>query len=211
MSHVTIIDYGSGNLHSIAKAFEREAEPLSLRVTVSSRAEDIRTASHVVLPGVGAFGDCLKGLKALGGVWEALNEAVHQDKKPFMGVCVGMQMLADLGEENGKHTGFGWINGTVKRITPSDPGLKIPHMGWNEIQVTNQSHPVMHGIHSGDHVYFVHSYHFDCQDKQNILALTEYGAPLVAAIAKDNMVASQFHPEKSQQVGLRFIANFLAM
>ncbi|PIR37744.1 MAG: imidazole glycerol phosphate synthase subunit HisH [Alphaproteobacteria bacterium CG11_big_fil_rev_8_21_14_0_20_39_49] len=210
MSQITIIDYGSGNLHSIAKAFEKEAGSHKLKVVISDKADDVDKASHIVLPGVGAFGDCIKGLQGLEGMMDSLHENVRLKKKPFMGVCVGMQMLADEGMENGSHKGLGWISGKVLPLKPSDPNLKIPHMGWNEIRI-EQEHPVLEGISSGDHVYFVHSYHFDCTNKNNALASVDYGQRVVSVIANDNIVAAQFHPEKSQQVGLKFISNFLNM
>lgn len=210
MSQVTIIDYGSGNLHSIAKAFEKEANSKELKVTVSDKASEINKASHIVLPGVGAFGDCVEGLQSLDGMMDSLQENVLNIKKPFMGVCVGMQMLADEGVENGSHKGLGWIPGRVLPLKPSNSSFKIPHMGWNEINIEKE-HPVLDGINSGDHVYFVHSYHFDCASENNALASVDYGQRVVSVIANDNIVAAQFHPEKSQQVGLKFISNFLNM
>lgn len=210
MSQVTIIDYGSGNLHSIAKAFEKEAASKGLHVIVSDKAEELDKASHIVLPGVGAFGDCVAGLHKLDGMRLALEENARKKKKPFLGVCVGMQMLADEGMENGSHKGLGWISGKVIPLAPVDKSLKIPHMGWNEIVIEKQ-HPVLNGIKTGDHVYFVHSYHFDCANINNSLASVEYGQSVVSVIANDNIVAAQFHPEKSQSVGLKFISNFLEM
>lgn len=210
MSQVIIIDYGSGNLHSIAKAFEKEATLKGLKVVVSDKVEDLQKASHIVLPGVGAFADCLAGLNKLDGMGFALEENVRKNKKPFLGVCVGMQMLAEEGLENGSHKGLGWIKGKVIPLEPNDKYLKVPHMGWNDINI-EKSHPVLKGIQTGDHVYFVHSYHFDCTYASNELASVEYGQKVVAAIANDNIVAAQFHPEKSQAVGLKFIANFLQM
>jgi glutamine amidotransferase len=210
MKQVTIIDYGSGNLHSIAKAFEKEGKKKSFKVVVSSRPEDVASATHVVLPGVGAFGDCISGLEKIKGMRNALEEAVMQQKKPFLGVCVGMQMLAEEGQENGTHKGLGWIKGKVVPIVPKDKSLKIPHMGWNEL-VVDSAHPILKGISSGDHVYFVHSYHFKVANANNAVSSTDYGQKLVAVIAKDNIVAAQFHPEKSQKTGLKFIANFLEM
>jgi len=207
MKQVTIIDYGSGNLHSIAKAFEHEAG--GIKIIVSNKTEDIERASHIVLPGVGAFGDCVQGLESLEGVKEALTKAVMHDKKPFMGVCVGMQMLADVGAEHGNHKGLGWIKGKVVAIDIKE-GLKIPHMGWNELKIT-KNHPIFEGIKSGDHVYFVHSYHFLCDDSDNIISTVQYGNNITAAIANDNIIATQFHPEKSQHVGLKLISNFLKM
>lgn len=206
MTQVTIIDYGSGNLHSIAKAFEKVAN--GKKIVVSSDARDIEKASHIVLPGVGAFNDCVNGLEKLDGVKAALQKNVIEKKKPFLGVCVGMQMLADIGLENGEHKGFGWISGRVMPINPKDKSLKIPHMGWNELKI-NRTHPILDGIENGDHVYFVHSYHFCCNDGSNVLSSVEYGGDVVAVIANDNIVAAQFHPEKSQEVGLKFISNFL--
>lgn len=210
MKQVTIIDYGSGNLHSIAKAFEKEGKKKSFKVVVSSRPEDVASATHVVLPGVGAFGDCISGLEKISGMRDALEKAVIEQKKPFLGVCVGMQMLAEEGQENGTHKGLGWIKGKVVPIVPKDESLKIPHMGWNELSV-DTAHPILRGINSGDHVYFVHSYHFKVANSNNAVSSTDYGQKLVAVIAKDNIVAAQFHPEKSQKTGLRFIANFLEM
>ncbi|MCE3231870.1 MAG: hisH [Rickettsiaceae bacterium] len=210
MKQVTIIDYGSGNLHSIAKAFEKEGKKKSFKIVVSDRVEDLKTATHIVLPGVGAFGDCIAGLEKLLGMKEALEQAVIKQKKPFMGVCVGMQMLADEGQENGTHKGLGWIPGKVVPIKPQDNRIKIPHMGWNEL-VVNSSHPILSGIRTGDHVYFVHSYHFKAANTNDAISTVEYGMPLVAVLAKDNIVAAQFHPEKSQKTGLKFIANFLEM
>jgi glutamine amidotransferase len=210
MKQVTIIDYGSGNLHSIAKAFEKEGRKKSFKVVVSDNAEEVRKASHIVLPGVGAFGDCIGGLDKLKGMREALEDAVIKQKKPFMGVCVGMQMLADEGLENGSHKGLGWISGKVIPLKPKDKSLKIPHMGWNELRI-EKDHPVLNGIKTGDHVYFVHSYHFDCANSKNTLSTVDYGAPVVAVIANENIVAAQFHPEKSQKTGLKFISNFLEM
>lgn len=205
MKKVTIIDYGSGNLHSIAKAFESQTD---FQVSVSSDYKDIENSSHIVLPGVGAFGDCVKGLESLDGMHDSLHEAVMEQKKPFMGVCVGMQMLADTGLENGEHKGLGWIPGVVKPIEPKDSSYKIPHMGWNEIKIERE-HPVFKGINDGDHFYFVHSYHFGCKDEKNIISSVEYCYNITAAIANDNIIAAQFHPEKSQKAGLKFISNFL--
>jgi len=210
MKQVTIIDYGSGNLHSIAKAFEHEAGSLGAVIKVSSAAADIESATHIVLPGVGAFADCLSGLKAAPGVIGALEKSVMQQKKPFLGVCVGMQMLAEESLENGIHKGLGWIKGSVIGIDSQKNTLKVPHMGWNEL-VINTQHPIFSGIKTGDHAYFVHSYWMDCKDNSNVLAKVEYGMELTAAIANDNIVATQFHPEKSQQVGLRLINNFIRM
>ncbi len=202
-----IIDYGSGNLRSVAKALERVAEG-RVTVVVSSKPEDIRAASHVILPGVGAFGDCRKGLNAISGLEEALEEAVLRQRKPFLGICVGMQLLADKGLEHGEHRGLGWIAGEVVPLLPADPSLKIPHMGWNTIHIT-QPHPVLHGIESDMHAYFVHSYHYRPANDKTVLATVDYGENITAIIGQDNIIATQFHPEKSQETGLRLLYNFL--
>jgi imidazole glycerol-phosphate synthase subunit HisH len=203
---VTIIDYGSGNLRSVAKSFERVASA-NTTICVSSDIGDIETASHIVLPGVGAFADCMSGINATSGLRESLQKNVHEYKKPFLGICVGMQLLADKGFEHGSHSGLGWIAGDVVPITGS--GLKIPHMGWNTLSL-EQPHPVLAHISSGDHAYFVHSYHFTCAENRNILAYTDYGSPIAAIIGQDNIIATQFHPEKSQVTGLTLLHNFLA-
>jgi glutamine amidotransferase len=210
MKQVTIIDYGSGNLHSIAKAFERQAGASGFVVKVSNSAKDIENASHIVLPGVGAFADCLSGLKSAPGVLDALEKSVISDKKPFLGVCVGMQMLAESSIEQGMHGGLGWIKGKVVPINSQRNALKIPHMGWNELRIINP-HPILSGIKTGDHAYFVHSYWMSCEEKSDIIASVEYGTSLTAIIANNNIIATQFHPEKSQQVGLKLINNFLNM
>jgi len=208
---VVIIDYESGNLRSAEKSFARVAqeENLPLDVMVSADPEDIRRADRVVLPGVGAYGDCIQGLKAIDGMIEALTEAVQKRAVPFMGICVGMQMLADQGLEHGTHAGLGWIGGAVVPIDPADPSLKIPHMGWNALTIEDPNHPLFAGITSGSDVYFVHSYHMTPQDPAHRLASVDYGQPLSAVIGKDTMVGTQFHPEKSQAVGLKLISNFL--
>jgi len=206
MSSVTIIDYGSGNLHSIAKAVEHVA--INETVIVSDKAEDIAKADRIILPGVGAFGDCIRGLSKHPDIIETLQEAVIKKERPFLGICVGMQMLADVGLEHGAHHGLGWFHGEVVPI-PSDGTLKIPHMGWNQLDFVNAEHPILSNINNGDHAYFVHSYHFECKDKKQIIATTHYGKNLAAIIAKDHMVATQFHPEKSQKTGLTLLHNFL--
>ncbi|MGI9387308.1 MAG: imidazole glycerol phosphate synthase subunit HisH [Methyloligellaceae bacterium] len=208
-----IIDYGSGNLHSAAKAFERAAADIGPRenILVTSDAADVAAADRIVLPGVGAFADCLSGLKAVDGMLEALDTAVRRQGLPFLGICVGMQMLADRGLEHGVTQGFGWIGGEVRAIEPDDPHLKIPHMGWNTLDACNP-HPLLEGIETGAaglHAYFVHSYHFAASDPANIAAETDYGGSVTAMIAKENLTGTQFHPEKSQKLGLRLIANFL--
>ena len=207
---LVIIDYGSGNLRSAAKAFERvirESE-LPFTVGVESSAAAVAAADYLVLPGVGAFADCRAGLFALPGVPEALNRAVIGEGRPFFGICVGMQLMATSGLEDGSHPGFDWIPGVVDRLAPRDAKLKIPHMGWNQFE-TVAAHPVFAGIHPGDHAYFVHSYGLRPKDPAMILATVDYGGSVVAAVGRDNMVGSQFHPEKSQATGLKILGNFL--
>lgn len=208
---VAIIDYGSGNLRSAAKAFERAVEEagLDLQVVVTSDPADLGGASHIVLPGVGAFADCRRGLAAVEGMEAALEEQVIGEKKPFLGICVGMQLMADIGREHEDTPGFGWVPGEVIVMTPSDPALKIPHMGWNDLTVKTPPHPFLAGIEDGSHVYFVHSYVFQAADASDVLASVDYGGPVTAVIGRDNLVGTQFHPEKSQAVGLRLISNFL--
>lgn len=207
---IAIIDYGSGNLRSAAKAFERAAREANIdtRIIVTANPDDVRAAERVVLPGVGAFADCKSGLEALPGMMDALEEAVQKNAKPFLGICVGMQLLADKGLEHGEHNGFGWISGEVAPIRPNDEALKIPHMGWNDLTITN-SHAMFANITTGMHAYFVHSFSFICNDQNNIVATVDYGGTITAAIGKENMIATQFHPEKSQALGLQFITNFL--
>ncbi len=208
---VVIIDYGSGNLRSAAKAFEHAvaAAGLDLTVDITARADDVGRASHVVLPGVGAFADCKQGLEALPGMVDALERAVVRQARPFLGICVGMQLLATTGREHGEHAGLGWIPGEVVALEPADPSLKIPHMGWNESCLKGPSHPVFEGIAAGSHAYFVHSYGYACADPAHVLATVEYGGAVTAVVGRDNMVGTQFHPEKSQATGLRLITNFL--
>jgi glutamine amidotransferase len=208
---VVIIDYGSSNLRSAAKAFERGVAEggLSTSVEVSADPDHVRKASHVVLPGVGAFADCRAGLLALDGMVDALHEAVQETAKPFLGICVGMQLMGTLGLEHGEHSGLGWLNGTVRALEPSDETLKVPHMGWNELELNNVDHPVLDGLSDRPHVYFVHSYHFACDSPIDVLATVDYGGPITAVVGRDNMVGTQFHPEKSQLAGLNLISNFL--
>ncbi len=208
---VVIIDYGSGNLHSVAKAFALMAEPLRLPVDVTSDSEKVAVASHIVLPGVGAFGDCVAGLSAIDGMRQVLEERVLSTGIPFFGICVGMQMMLEKGLEHGEHAGLGWIKGEVVTLAPEDTSLKIPHMGWNGLQLQQPDHPVFAGIRHDDHVYFVHSYHAQCQNRGNCLATTDYTQTISACVGRDNMIGTQFHPEKSQKVGLRLIENFLNM
>lgn len=202
---VAIVDYGSGNLHSAAKAFERMAdEP----ILVTADPAAVVAADRIVLPGVGAFGDCWGGLSALDGMVEALEEAVIRGGRPFLGICVGMQLMATRGLEHGEFPGLGWIPGEVVHIEPADPALKVPHMGWNELTIAHP-HPVLDGLPSGAHMYFVHSYQFMLEDPAHLLATTDYGGPITAVVGRDNMIGSQFHPEKSQKSGLAFIEAFL--
>ena len=207
---VAIIDYGSGNLRSAAKAFERAINEtgLNLQVQVTNNPDDLARASHIVLPGVGAFGDCRRGLDAVTGMTDVMEKEVIQGGKPFLGICVGMQLMASYGREHGNHKGLGWIPGEVVPITPSDPTLKIPHMGWNNLAFL-KDHPVIKDISDGAHTYFVHSYQFSCNDSKHLLSTVDYGEQVTAMIAHDNIVGTQFHPEKSQSVGLKLIANFL--
>jgi imidazole glycerol-phosphate synthase subunit HisH len=211
--HVAIIDYGSGNLHSAAKAFERVAYELGseLAIKVTADPEDVTDADRVVLPGVGAFADCKRGLDNVPGMIQALEEAVQRDGKPFLGICVGLQLMAIRGLEHGVTPGLGWIKGEVRAIAPSDPELKIPHVGWNTLRVA-RPHRLLEGIPTGDggfHAYFVHSYHLVLEELSDLVASTDYGGPVTAFVAKDNMAGTQFHPEKSQRLGLALIANFL--
>jgi len=210
---VAIIDYGSGNLHSAAKAFERASAEsgAGLAVKVTSDPGEVLAAERVVLPGVGAFADCRSGLRGVDGMMEALDEAVREQGKPFLGICVGMQLMATHGLEHGKTPGFDWIAGEVRAIEPADKALKIPHMGWNTLTTINP-HPLLEGIETGSeglHAYFVHSYHFATDALADIVAETDYGGPVTAMVARDNMAGTQFHPEKSQALGLALIANFL--
>ncbi|MCB9992582.1 MAG: imidazole glycerol phosphate synthase subunit HisH [Hyphomicrobiaceae bacterium] len=210
---VTIIDYGSGNLRSAEKAFERAARELGLDtvIEVTDDVDKVMRADRIMLPGVGAFADCRAGLYAIEGMREALEQRVIRDAVPFLGVCVGTQLMAERGLEKGTHTGLGWIHGDVVRITPNDPGLKIPHMGWNTIDVI-RDHPLLEGIRTGPdglHAYFVHSYHLVVANPDELMATADYGGPVTAIVARDNMLGTQFHPEKSQALGLTLIGNFL--
>jgi glutamine amidotransferase len=212
MASVALIDYGSGNLRSVEKALARAAAEggTGLTVNLTSKAEDVAEAERIVLPGVGAFASCMNGLSALPGMIEALNEAVHKKTKPFFGICVGMQLLARVGHEFGDTPGLDWIDGEVGKLDLSDASLKIPHMGWNELKVL-KSHPILDGLAPATNVYFVHSYamRVDANARQEIVATTDYGGEIVAAVAKDNIAGTQFHPEKSQEVGQAILRNFL--
>ena len=204
-----LVDYDSGNLHSASKAFQRMAQEVGGGdVLVSARAEDVARADRIVLPGDGAYPACRRALAAVDGMVEALEDAVQHRAVPFMGICVGMQMLASVGREYEDVAGLDWIGGEVVRIAPQDENLKVPHMGWNDL-VIDRAHPVLDGIASGDHAYFVHSYHFLVSDPAHLLAHVDYAGPVTAIVARDTIIGMQFHPEKSQSAGLRMIANFL--
>jgi glutamine amidotransferase len=205
-----LVDYDSGNLHSAEKAFQRMAKEADAGdVLVSSRPEDVARADRIVLPGDGAFPSCRRALGSYGGLFEAIEEAVIQRGRPFLGICVGMQMMASWGREYEAVQGFGWIPGEVVRIAPANPALKVPHMGWNDLVLDAAAHPVLAGIATGDHAYFVHSYHFQVEIAGQRLAHVDYAGDITAIVGRDNMVGTQFHPEKSQATGLRLISNFL--
>jgi glutamine amidotransferase len=210
---VAIVDYGSGNLHSAAKAFERAARESGhdQPILVTSKPDDVARADRIVLPGVGAYADCRRGLDAIPGMIEALELSVVKNGRPFFGICVGMQLMAERGLEYRVTPGLGWIAGEVDKIAPSDPYLKIPHMGWNTLNM-RKPHPLLDEIPLGPdglHAYFVHSYHLKAADADELVAQADYGGPVTAIVGRANMVGTQFHPEKSQRLGLRLIANFL--
>jgi imidazole glycerol-phosphate synthase subunit HisH len=207
---VAIIDYGSGNLRSATKAFERAARDhgSAAEIVVTGDSDRVRAADRIVLPGVGAFADCKRGLEALPGMVESLEEQVIRRGKPFLGICVGMQLMATRGREFETIAGLDWIPGEVVKLSPSDRALKIPHMGWNQLEI-RVPHPVLDGIQSGDHAYFVHSYQLVCAEPRQLLATVDYGGPVTAMVGRDNLLGTQFHPEKSQETGLRLLANFL--
>lgn len=213
MQTVVIIDYGSGNLHSAAKAFESAARACEAasRIVVSPRPEDVLAADRIVLPGVGAYGDCKRGLERVPGLIAALEEAVRHKARPFLGICVGMQLLSERGLEFAETPGLEWIKGEVRAIEPQDPALKIPHMGWNTLNVVND-HALLDGIPAGPdgwHAYFVHSFGLVPAERRVVVAETDYGGPITALVADGNIAGTQFHPEKSQKLGLKLIANFL--
>ena len=204
-----LIDYDSGNLHSAEKAFQRMAlETGAGKVVVTADPDAVARADRIVLPGDGAFPACRRGLQAIDGLEEAIVDAVEARAVPFLGICVGMQMLTTWGREYEDVRGFGWIPGEVTRIAPADPALKVPHMGWNDL-VIDAAHPVLDGLETGDHAYFVHSYAMRVTEAAHLLAHAEYGGPVTAIVGTRNVVGTQFHPEKSQRAGLRLIANFL--
>lgn len=208
---VIVVDYGSGNLRSVAKALEIASLEFNgtYNISITGDASLVERADYIVLPGVGAFSDCVTGLARLDGMVDALNEAVISRGRPFLGICVGMQLMACRGTEYGEENGLGWVDGDVLPINPVGKSLKIPHMGWNNLQVVEQNHPITNKIDDGAHVYFVHSFSMQCLDKADILATTDYGGTVTAIISRDNMVGTQFHPEKSQATGLIFLKNFL--
>ena len=213
MQRVVIIDYGSGNLHSAAKAFERAAREggTNSQIIVSAQAEDVKSADRVVLPGVGAYADCKRGLDAVPGMRDALEDVIRKKARPFLGICVGMQLMSERGREFEVTEGLGWIKGEVRPISPTDSALKIPHMGWNTLNVATP-HALLDGIATGPaglHAYFVHSFHLVATEQRVVIAETDYGGAVTAMIADDNMAGTQFHPEKSQKLGLKLIANFL--
>lgn len=210
MTRLAIIDYGSGNVRSVQRALEAAANhfELPLTVTLTDDPDRIRQADRIVLPGVGHFADCAAGLAARQGVTEAITESVFRSGRPFLGVCVGMQLMADVGREDAETRGLGWIPGVVERIRPSDPALPVPHMGWN-VLTDIKSHPVLAELGRDPHVYFVHSYAMTPERRDHVAARCDYGGKFVAVVARDNLVGTQFHPEKSQQAGQTILANFL--
>jgi len=211
--NIALVDYGSGNLHSALKAFERAAQDhgIAVSIALTSDPDAVRKSDRIVLPGVGAFADCRAGLDAVPGLVEALEESVHKNGKPFLGICVGMQLMAERGLEKTVTPGLGWVKGEIALIEPKDTTLKIPHMGWNTLDV-HRPHALLDGIKTGRdglHAYFVHSYHCRNGVADECVATSDYGGPVTAIVARDNMVGTQFHPEKSQTLGLALIANFL--
>lgn len=210
MKMIALIDYGSGNIHSAARALRVAANNAkkTREIRVTSSPDALANADRIVLPGVGHFADCMANLKARDGLIEALEHEVVKGGKPFLGICVGMQLMADIGREDGDTAGLGWIGGSVDKIAPGD-GLPVPHMGWNEIAASGEAHPLLTGLGAEPHMYFVHSYAFKTKQPEHVAAQTQYGAPFAAAVAKDNMFGTQFHPEKSQTAGLQLLSNFV--
>ncbi|MES2677348.1 MAG: imidazole glycerol phosphate synthase subunit HisH [Pseudomonadota bacterium] len=207
-SKVVIIDYGSGNLQSVFNALQLVKSDSQL-IEISNNPQDLKSATHIILPGVGAFGDCISSLKAIDGMVEELQIQVLKNQKPFLGICVGMQLLADFGFEYGKNAGLGFIAGDVIEIDNQNNSLKVPHIGWNNISI-KKSHPILDGIKDGEHFYFVHSFHFDAKDQNDVVATVDYGSPLNAILTKNNIITTQFHPEKSSDVGLKLLKNFIS-
>lgn len=210
MTRLAIIDYGSGNVRSVQRALEAAANAYEIRLDVllTDDPDRIRHADRIVLPGVGHYADCAAGLAARQGVTEALTETVFRSKRPFLGICVGMQLMADVGREDVETRGLGWIPGAVERITPDDPNLPVPHMGWNTL-TDMRDHPLFNGLPPEPHMYFVHSYALKAERRDHVAARCDYGGKFVAAVARDNLFGAQFHPEKSQQAGQLLLANFL--
>lgn len=206
---LVVVDYGSGNLRSVVRALEHVTDG-NIDVLISSDPDNLEYASHIILPGVGSFGDCIKGLKSVPGMVPALEHAVHKKKKKFLGICVGMQMLFEEGHEFGRHKGLGWLEGEVALLQPASTAIKVPHMGWNQLHISVK-HPLLQGIKNGDHAYFVHSYHARCRTGSDVIASTDYGMPVTAVVARSNIMGTQFHPEKSQRTGLRILRNFVSM
>jgi imidazole glycerol-phosphate synthase subunit HisH len=209
MARIAVIDYGAGNLHSVMSGFERVMQPADT-IALVHVPYDLASFSHIVLPGVGAYGDCIGALQSVEGMIEALEMRVLKEATPFLGICVGMQMLFERGLEHGEHTGLGWFTGEVVRLAPVDAILKIPHMGWNELHL-HQQHPITAGLGEGEHAYFVHSYHVTGVKVSEVLITTDYGGEVVAMVGRDNIIGTQFHPEKSQHVGAKVLDNFLQM
>ena len=207
---VAVIDYGAGNLRSAAKALAHAAQASGEKIVVTADPEIVAKADRIVLPGVGAFAECKRGLESKAGIVDALQEAAIEKGRPFLGICVGMQLMASVGVEYGEHPGLDWIAGKVVKLTPDDADLKIPQMGWNDLTLSRPAHPFFAGLASGAHGYFVHSYRFELDNPAHLLAEVDYGGKVTAAIGRDNLLGVQFHPEKSQAVGLRLLANFLA-
>ena len=209
MQTVALIDYGAGNIPSATRALEVAVERATsaCRLIVTRSPEDIARADRIVIPGVGHFRDCRTSIAAVDGLVEAIEQRVVREGYPALGICVGMQLMADLGLEDGETRGLGWIPGKVSHI-PVKAGLPVPHMGWNELNIVNE-HPVLDGLTNGDHAYFVHSYHFECSSEADLMLTTDYGAPITAAIARDNIFGTQFHPELSQETGLRLLTNWI--
>lgn len=210
---IALIDYGAGNIHSVHKALEVAANACDLKIDISVGANPdiIRGADRIVLPGDGAFADCIEHLRGIDGLIEALSEAIHNKSRPFLGICVGMQLLATKGMELGETAGLGWLKGTVERIQPHDPKLKVPHMGWNTLHA-RQMHPLLNDITlgaNGLHAYFLHAYHFIPDNAGDVVATADYGQAITAIVAKDNIIGTQFHPEKSQKLGSKLLQNFL--
>ena len=205
---LTILDYGAGNVESVFNALKTVSSNNSIEIVVSNKVSDLKSSSYFLLPGVGAFGDCMQGLRNIEGFVLELRNQVLNFKKPFLAICVGMQVLASVGFENGEHQGLNFINGRVEKII--EPNLKVPHMGWNNLIIKNNKHPILKNIHNGTDFYFANSFHFTCQNENNLLAHVEYGnTKITAVVAKDNIIGAQFHPEKSGEIGLQFLNNFL--